>query len=169
MGFYESIHDCGDDCYCVSIGSSLDDFKSESWIYCNKHTDKENRKKSYNTLNFKRRYSKSTDKASYDFEIVGTKTNAKGLKLAKIKIKSHIPAENILKGMKLEESKKIYFSDFDDCPSWYIENNELFIIDILDENNVHYYVDSPYCEDPNVFYDWQKNKVVKHNKKIDNN
>lgn len=45
MGFYECIHDCGIDeegnnCYCVSIGSSLDNFQSTSWsILCKKHKD----------------------------------------------------------------------------------------------------------------------------------
>lgn len=42
MGFYECIYECGDGNYCVSIGSSLDNFESTSWIYCDKHKNCEN-------------------------------------------------------------------------------------------------------------------------------
>ena len=52
MGFYECIHDCEDQNYCVSIVSSLDDFQSTSWIFCEKHKLPENRIQIYNLFDF---------------------------------------------------------------------------------------------------------------------
>jgi hypothetical protein len=105
MGFYECVHYCGDNNYCVSIGSSLDNFYSTNWVFCPKHRSEENRNLIYNLCNFLRRYSK-TFYCNYTcrIKILETKINSKGTTL----IKAELFGVNIL-DLKLENSRKNIF------------------------------------------------------------
>lgn len=140
--------------YYVSIACSLDGFASPpSWIFCNKHKDCANRITDYNLLNFSRRYSNVPIHKSYRANILETST--KGIKLQKIELL------NVdLKDLGLIESKKMYFSEFNDAPSWYVEDDKVVIIDLLNEHNTYVYVDSPAYEGRDVLFDWSSNSVI---------
>jgi len=104
MGFYEIIHECGDNNYCVSVGSTLDDFNSVEWKYCKKHKLPENRIQKYNISNFCKRYSRCSKYITCPFKIIKEQTNFRGLCFAKIQL------FNIdLCDLNLQESKKIFF------------------------------------------------------------
>jgi hypothetical protein len=156
MGFYECIHDCGEGNYCVSIACSLDGFESPpSWIFCNKHKGGVNRITDYNLLNFSRRYSNMLTHKSCRANILESKTSTKGVKLQKIELL------NVdLKDLGLIESKKMYFSEFDDAPSWYVEDDKVIIIDLLNEYNTYDHVDSPPYKGRDVIFDWSSNSVI---------
>ena len=56
--------------------------------------------------------------------------------------------------------KKVYFSEFEDYPSWCIENGKHIIID-YDGHFAAFGSDSPLCEDSNIIYDSSIHKVGK--------
>ena len=58
MGFYECIYDCGDNCYCVSIDTTIDIDSQPSYILCAKHKNNKSIIKC-DIYNFMRRYSKT--------------------------------------------------------------------------------------------------------------
>jgi hypothetical protein len=157
MGFYECVHDCGDNCYCVSIGSSLDNFESTSWIFCEKHKDPKNRKTYYDLTNFTRKFSNKMTRQKIMADTVSIKSNARGIILVKLELKMN---EGQFGRLELKESKKLYFSEFDDEPSWRITNNKIYIIDALSQFNEESVVDSPPCRDPNIIFNWSTNKVM---------
>lgn len=156
MGFYECIYDCGDKNYCVSIGSSLDNFKSTSWIYCEKHIKCD---KYYDIFNFLRRYATNVKHHSTRIKVIDTKMNSKGIKLSKIEL---IDVTEIkFKEFNLDDRKKILFSEFNDEPSWNtVEDGKIIIIDNIDSYDCNIPVDSPICIDQNIIFNWHTNSVV---------
>lgn len=153
MGFYECVHDCGDNNYCVSIGSSLDNFSSTDWIFCPKHQSQENRNLTYNLCNFLRRYSKKFCRDHIcKIKIVETKVNSKETTL----IKAELFGVNVL-DLKLENSRKIYFTEFNEEPAWNVIDGRTFII--VPYENIYSSVDSPMCKDQNIQFDWSKYQV----------
>lgn len=152
MGFYESIHDCGDGCYCVAIGTSLDDFDSTHWIYCTKHKDPKHRNIYYNLTNFTKRFAEKSMFKMVTGTIIDSKKNARNVTLIKLEL-------NITKEefdlFNLKDSKKLYFSEFDDEPSWSFVNNKIYVIDAINNFNVSDTVNSPECKDENIIFNWQ--------------
>lgn len=157
MGFYESIHDCGDNCYCVSIGSSLDNFESTSWIFCEKHKDSNNRKIYYDLTNFTRKFSNKMTRKYITAKVVDLKFNTKKMSLVKLELNLSVDEFNKL---ELKDSKKLYFTEFDDEPSWQIIEGKIFVIDIKSQFNALDSIDSPPCKDPNIIFNWHTNKVM---------
>lgn len=158
MGFYETIYECGDNNYCVDIGSSLDNFQSHSWIFCDKH--KHNHKLYYNMYNFMRRYSKLPSIFSAEVKIIEIKSIGFANPTKKlIKLELVNTDINDINKWNLYESKKVYFSEFNDDPAWFVVDNKIYIIDIYVESDMHESIDSKICTDRNVFFNWQKNKV----------
>lgn len=154
MGFFETIHDCGDGNYCVSIVSSLDDFKSISWVHCQKH---KNNPKYYNIYNFLKRYSTNPFNFNTRINILDSKKNSRDKTLTKFELID--VSKEKLNEFKLLESKKIYFSEYDDLPSWNIIDGKVIFIDYIDDYKSQIPVDSPICKDRNVVFNWQKNMV----------
>jgi len=155
MGFYDCIYDCGDGHYCVSIVSSLDNFQSTSWIYCDKHKHED---RVYDLFPFLRRYSKVAKHIWTRIQIVEQKFNAKGVRLSQVKLLD-IPD---LDALQLKESKKIFFSEFEDEPAFKQENNQITIIDNMDGYNSHIPVNSPEYTGREVVFNWHTNKVEKY-------
>ena len=57
--------------------------------------------------------------------------------------------------------KKIYFSEFDDEPSWNITSeSKIVIIDIIDTYRSTVRINSPKCENPNIIFNWSTNSVM---------
>jgi len=159
MGFYESIYDCGDGCYCVAISSSLDMFKSTDWKFCQKHKNPDCR--TYCKLSlFSKKYSKSYCSIISKAKIISTKENTKGFTLAKIELDITIDTFNKL---NLMESKKIYFSEFNDEPSWQIINDKIYVIDILSQFELFTVINSPLCNDTNILYNWYTSSIMTRN------
>lgn len=157
MGFYECIHDCGDNCYCVSIGSSLDNFESTSWIHCSKHKDPNNRSTYYDLTNFTRKFSDTMTKQKVTAKVIDKKLNAKNIMLIKLELNM---TTNEFAKLKLKESKKLFFTEFDDDPSWQIIKEKVYIIEILDHLNVTSNVESPPNQNPNICFNWHTNTVM---------
>lgn len=157
MGFYECIHDCGDNCYCVSIGSSLDSFQSTSWIFCAKHKDPNNRKVYYDLTNFTRKFSNKMTRKYVTAKVVDSKINARKISLVKLELNLSIDEFNKL---DLKDYKKLYFTEFDDEPSWQIIGEKIYVIDSKNQFNSSDSIDSPPCKDPNIIFNWSTNKVM---------
>lgn len=154
MGFYECVHDCGDNNYCVSVGSSLDNFESTSWIYCPKHKSRKNRNLRYNLCNFIRRHAKTIGKCIYSkIKILQIKTNDKGVRLMKAEL-----LDFDISTLGLIDSEKIYFSEFNGESSWEIIDGKVYIITIYE--NINDNVNSPMCSDRNITFDWGTNQVI---------
>jgi len=86
-----------------------------------------------------------------------TKKNAKGVDLTKIEL-----LDFDLKTLDLVESRKMYFSEFDDSPSWSIseEDGKTIIIDVLCHNDIYYSIESKQCTDRNILFDWHTNQAM---------
>lgn len=159
MGFYECVYECGDGCYCVSIGSSLDNFESTSWIFCSKHKDPNSRKVYYDLTNFTRKFSNKITRTRVTAKVVDTKLNARNILLTKLEL--NLTPDEFNK-LELKDSKKLYFSEFDDEPSWQIIEEKIYIIDGQNQFNTTESIesiDSPLCTDRNIIFNWQTNKV----------
>lgn len=157
MGFYECVHDCGDNCYCVSIGSSLDNFESTSWIHCSKHKDINNQSLFYDLTNFTRKFSDKMTQIHVTAKKIDSKLNAKDIML--IKLELNMTTEEFAQ-LNLKDYRKLYFTEFDDEPSWQIIEEKIYIIERFDQLNVTSYVDSPQCHDPNILFNWHTNTVM---------
>ena len=158
MGFYECVHDCDDDNYCVSISSSLDSFESISWIYCEKHKLSPNY---YDIFNFLRRYSQNPTHLFTRINIIETKQNHNKRDISKIELMD--VTKKMFDNFKLNEMKKIYFSEFDDCPSWEVVDNKIIIIDYIHNYESRKIIKSPINENPNVIFNWATYRVEKIN------
>lgn len=161
MGFYDTIYDCGDGNYCVEICSSLDNFSSSSWVFCNKHKDQKNRKIKYNLKNFLRKFSYDKHNNYYNKFVTGiildTKNNNKNIELIKLELNISLEEFNEL---NLNPSKQLYFSEFNDEPSFQVLNNKIYIIDARSQFNEENCVNSPICNNKNIIFDWQSYKIM---------
>ena len=154
MGFYECVYDCGDDNYCVSICSSLDNFESSSWVLCPLH---KNVAKHYNLFKFLKRYSANPHSIWTQIKILESRPNQRNQTITKFEL-VNFPKEKINE-LKLIESKKIYFSEFDDEPSWTIIDDKVTLIDIIEQYHKEIFIKSPVCDKPNVHFNWSTYKV----------
>lgn len=154
MGFYECIYDCGNGYYCVDCASSLDGFQSPPsfLIVCPKHQLVRGQTwEKYLMKNFISKYIKR------DNNIVW-KTHYK------VKLLDFIPYKNFhlvklevedfdISG--LDETKRVYFSQFSDEPAWTSSNGKTICIDAFTQNNIVRTTNT----NPSVCYDWKKNQV----------
>lgn len=140
MGFYECIYDCGDGDYCVDCSSSLDDFGSPpSFIVkCKKHTLVKGVKFKYNLSDFIKNFTYMTDGEDeykshiYDVEFIEMRyTEVKG---------GFLPIVQMFVSNlhTFKESKKLFFSVFDDAPSWkFLPDGRIKITLIFQEGSIH--------------------------------
>ncbi len=103
MGIYESELKCG----CKSISTTYDkNDPTHITKVCDLHKLEINKEFKYNLEGFKKRHkAKSIRKSYFKVKIVDIKTNTKDLKLVKMEVED-------LDISKLENSTKIYFSEF---------------------------------------------------------
>lgn len=154
MGIYECILDCGDSNYCVSCSGSLDNFQSvELVLICEKHKLKTGQVwPEYSLENFISKYKKK----NYTFPI-NKHYHVKVLDFTKYKdfylVKLEVDNFEIT---GLDESKKIYFSNFLDEPAWSTSSNKTILIDVFRQTNIPR---TKTCNNKNVYYDWEENKV----------
>ncbi len=154
MGFYECIYDCGDGNYCVDCASSLDGFKSPpSWlVICDEHKLAVGQVwQSYSLGNFISKYGKKSQMFPLDqkFQVkVLDWVPYKNFHLVKLQV-DHFDTKI------LDEKKQIYFSQFADEPAWSVSNGKTILIDIFVQNNINRVRNT----NPNIFYDWNGNKV----------
>ncbi len=126
MGIYESEFKCG----CKSMITTYD--KNDPKVItkvCDQHKLEVNKEFNYNLEVFKRRHkAKLITKSYFKVKILDIKTNAKGLNIVKMEV-------NDFDITKLENSTKIYFSEFGeediDGSSFEIIDNKNIIIDIF--------------------------------------
>jgi hypothetical protein len=90
-------------------------------------------------------------------KIIESKINTKNITLVKIEIDIN---DKQFDDLQLKDYKKVYFSEFEDEPSWQIINKKIYIIDALSQFSPSDTVDSPPCKDPNIIFNWQTNKVM---------
>lgn len=136
MGIYETFLDCGDGCYCVSTWSTLciETISEVYYSFCEKHKLKIGMKCSYSLANFIRRYSSMKPyKSLHKIEVIDM--------FGSFTVMRVIDGAKDLPNLKLVESKKIYFSDYNDEPSWKVVGDDLLIIDHFDTRLVT--IDSP--------------------------
>lgn len=151
MGFYEIIHDCGNGNYCVSIGAA--DFNNCHWIRCKFHKEirKKGSKFEYSLENFFRRYGFNRNRSYYNVEVVDS--------FSKYEVMRVFGAASISEN--LNPKKKIYFSQYNDEPSWKVDGEDLIIID-------HYYSSMikppPIYEGNEYRFCWDTYKIVKVNR-----
>lgn len=145
MGIYEFIHDCGDGEYCISCWCSLDHKSSLSWNYCNKHKIKKGGCYTYNTMLFCLRYSGHKLYKKYEMEIIDefeSKNIYNKNSFTVMKLKGNSDSMNWETELQLKNSRKLFFSEYNDEPSWKIVGNDLIIIDILNTDSI--------CHEPPV-------------------
>uniref|UniRef100_A0A6C0BCW6 Uncharacterized protein n=1 Tax=viral metagenome TaxID=1070528 RepID=A0A6C0BCW6_9ZZZZ len=163
MGFYETIFNCEDGNYCVSIGSTYDDFHSKddlNWcILCDKHRDiKIGSKFKYNFGLFIEKFEKRSLSSSNsledqdvikDVEVVDMKdfTIKNGI-ITIIRFKTDLDLSN------LDESKKINFSMFgnEEITSW----DDDIITTQFFKSCIH----RELYRGSDIFYNWKTNKIV---------
>jgi len=158
MGFYEYVYACG----CVNCTSSLDNFESPPYyiLTCDAHTLKNGNKFKYNLSKFIQKYWKKnhltntyvdfSHKFIYDVEVLDfVKHISNNFNIVKFKTNLDISC--------LDETKQIFFSEFDDQPSWIKTDNidNTTIITLIFESNAIERVIEPH----NLIYDWKKNCV----------
>ncbi len=134
MGIYENELKCG----CIYTSCTYDQnerpFVSKS---CEQHKLDINKTFKYNLEKFKKRYkAKDITKSYFKVKILDIKKNAKKMTLVKMEVED-------LEVSKLNESSKIYFSEFDNNEdeesgvSFKIdENGKTIIIDIFENENI---------------------------------
>ena len=147
MGFYECIHDCGNDNYCVSIGSSLDNFESISWMFCDKHKLRKEMQCRYKLSQFLRRYSKSTSYTLVNVQIEDI--------FGKYVVMRIFNGGTLLP--LLQPSNMIYFSQYNNEPSWKVDGNDLVIIDHFYESM---FVGSPEYKGTDWIFSWRTHKIL---------
>lgn len=149
MGIYEIVYDCEDGDFCI-----MGDF----CIPCKKHKHAVGMKCKYNLDNFFKKYLKSgqiLDKTYFDIEIIDSFylnkiTLTQSITFDVIKIKN-APLFNF------DESKCIYFSDYNNEPSFKYENGNLIIIDQISYNYINY--PEPY-RGKKYKFDWETCKMI---------
>lgn len=88
---------------------------------------------------------------------IDCKLNAKNVML--IKLELNMTIEEFAQ-LNLKDFRKLYFTEFDDEPSWQIIEEKIYIIERLDQLNITSYVDSPQSHDPNILFNWNTNSVM---------
>lgn len=156
MGFYECIYDCGDGYYCVDCASSLDNFQSPPsfLIICPKHQLVKGQVwEKYFLARFIEKYSKRDSKIDYK-------------PYYQVKVLDFVPYKNFnlvkfevedFDVSRLDESKRIYFSQFSDEPAWNRSGGKTICIDAFTQNNIKRSANT----DSSICYDWHKNQVRK--------
>jgi hypothetical protein len=89
--------------------------------------------------------------------LIETKVNAKKITLVKVEL--HMTVEAFLL-LELIESKKLFFSEFADEPSWQIVDGKIYIIESLKQLNTTTAIDSPLCKDRNICFNWSTYTVM---------
>jgi hypothetical protein len=151
MGFYESIIDCGDECYCVTIGSSIDEFKTTSYIFCDKHKPEVGKKLQYNFHNFLLKNTKQKINCIKDVEIIDMKKES-NYTFIKLRV-----FDFNIKEMNLLEKNQLFIGSFNCEPNYMQENedsNTAIIIDKYLDDNIH--IGDNYCINDNVYFDWSR-------------
>lgn len=159
MGFYESIHDCGDGEYCVTIGSSIDNFSSiQHVITCSKCNPKIGSKFKYDLSEFIKKHSKNISDFTqkiYDIEVIDYKpTEVKGGYLNVIRMKTNLNCN------LLNKSTQIFYTIYDNVPSWIDDGNGNFIITFVYTHNV-----GPQIHNNNLWFFWNSYKLMDRNTK----
>jgi hypothetical protein len=132
MGIYESELKCG--CIYTSCTYDQNDPPFVSKI-CDLHKLEINKTFNYNLEKFKRRYkANGITKSYFKVKILDIKNNSKKLTLVKMEVEDFDIS-------KLNESSKIYFSEFgedeEDGVSFKVdENGKTIIIDIFENENI---------------------------------
>ena len=154
MGFYECIYDCGDGNYCVGCASSLDNFQSPPsfLIVCPKHQLVQGQIwEKYLLRNFIGKYIKRGNQVVWKLNY-------------KVKVLDFIPYKNFhlvkfevedFDVSGLDESKRVYFSQFSDEPAWSSSNGKTICIDVFTQNNIV----RTHNTNQSVCYDWKTNQV----------
>ncbi len=149
MGFYELIYDCGDSNYCVDCVTSLD-FNAKPYFLkiCSKHKLEIGKVfVDYSLNDFIKKYSTKNYCKSGTVKVLDIKKH-KNMSLVKLEVEDFDIST-------LSPSKIVYFSEFNDEPSFSIINNKTIIIDIFSD----YKIKRKKNVDPNICYDWNKNDV----------
>lgn len=148
MGFYECILDCGDGCHCVSIESSLDNFVSTSYIFCDKHKPEKGKKLQYNLNQFLYQNTKKNITLIKNVEILN-----KNYKFIKLKV-----FDFNINDYNLQEKNQIFITDFDCEPNFVQDGEHAIIIDKYYDGNIH--INSSSYTGSDLIFDWERNKVI---------
>lgn len=187
MGFYENIYDCGDGDYCVDCGSSLDGFAS-SWIMrtCKKHKLVKGVKLDLNITVFINTFRKihpelEAARARCAGDIDYADLYNIGQTLVTIPVEFVEKRQTPVRGGSLEvvqllasgtdldvslldDQKKLFFSAFDDAPSWEVLPDERVRLTLLfDMSMVRF---GPLYCGREVWWNWEKNALFKGNEKL---
>ena len=153
MGFYKTVYDCGDDCYCIGEFCTLD-MSSYFTHICIKHTLKRGNTFNYCFNEFLCKFTilKGGSLEYLLSEVIDFKENYKGKILVRLKVKYDYSL--------LNQSKNIIFSEFNDCYAFEkIDGGYcIFTYFFLEERIERFYA-------TNADYDYRTGKIVK----IENN
>lgn len=157
MGFYDFICECG----CVSVTSSLDNFQSSDyWVICDEHKLEVGKEFLYDLTDFRRRHGCITNQNFKNVKILDIQYN-KSRRLTYVKMKvQQFDTSN------LKSSKKIYFSEFDDEPSFEQHSENAIIIDIFDSNFIsgRKKMNPEKIQKEAIYFDWEEKKLIFQNK-----
>lgn len=158
MGIYESIYDCEDGNYCVDVGSTYG--PEINWLHiCDKHSLKIGSKLKYNLSNFLIKHAKNCNiitQKIYDVEVIDIKMNpVKGGELKIVRLRTTFDC------LLLKENTKIFYSIFNDAPSW-IQDGDSCILTLVDTNNF-----PRKCYTGNeIYWNWNLHTLITKTRKL---
>jgi hypothetical protein len=153
MGIYECIWNCGNGNYCVSCCTTLDNDNTPWWLkICKAHELVVGNTYTYSLCKFIKRYSAGLSTFMDDCvkaTLLETKKNSKGLTLVKLNV-------TMFDLKQLSSSKIMYFSEFDDAPSWKIlPDGTVELIDVFVQENFVRVM----CHNENIYWNYEKRDI----------